>query len=218
MSSIKAFRFQLRVKPAQQRQLQRWAGGLRWVWNQALDEQRARHARGERYASYVDMAKWLTAWRNAPDTQWLATGPVHTQQQTLRRLDEAYQRFFAAAKAGQAGGRGRTGPPEFKRRGAEPGIRFPDAKQFSLDAANGRLKCPKRLGVTEPTVLRMERGDPSVSMAVYATALWLIGRSADMASLSAPEKDLGALEADVRKARSRSRRKTQAPLPGISAP
>ena len=143
MSSIKAYRFQLRVKPAQQRQLQRWAGGLRWVWNQALAEQRARHARGERYASYVDMAKWLTAWRNAPDTAWLATGPVHTQQQVLKRLDEAYQRFFAAAKAGQAGGRGRTGPPEFKRRGAEPGIRFPDAKQFSLDAANGRLKLPK---------------------------------------------------------------------------
>lgn len=150
MSSIKAFRFQLRLAPAQQRQLQRWAGGLRWVWNHALAEQRARHARGERYASYVDMAKWLTAWRNAPDTQWLATGPVHTQQQALRRLDEAYQRFFA--KAG--------GFPAFKKRGSEPGIRFPDAKQFSLDAANGRLKLPKlgwlrlRMSQTVTGVLR----------------------------------------------------------------
>lgn len=133
MSSIKAFRFQLRLKPAQQRQLRRIAGGLRWVWNQALAEQRARHARGEKYASYVDMAKWLTAWRNAPDTAWLSEGPVHPQQQVLRRLDEAYKRFFA--KAG--------GFPAFKKRGAEPGIRFPDPKQFSFDAANGRVKCPK---------------------------------------------------------------------------
>ncbi len=84
--------------------------------------------------------------------------------------------------------------------------------------AQSRSTWAERLGVTEPTVLRMERGDPSVSMAVYATALWLIGRSADMASLSAPEKDLGALEADVRKARSRSMRKTQTPSPGLSTP
>jgi hypothetical protein len=47
ISSIKAFRFQLRLQSMQQRELQRWAGGLRWVWNQALAEQRARHARGE---------------------------------------------------------------------------------------------------------------------------------------------------------------------------
>jgi len=38
MSSVKAFRFQLRLQPAQSRELQRWAGGLLWVWNQALAE------------------------------------------------------------------------------------------------------------------------------------------------------------------------------------
>jgi putative transposase len=49
------------------------------------------------------MAKWLTAWRNAPETAWLAEGPVHPQQQVLRRLEAAYRRFFEAAKAGKAG-------------------------------------------------------------------------------------------------------------------
>lgn len=155
MSSIRAYRFQLRLKPAQQRQLRRWAGGLRWVWNQALAEQRARHARGERYASYVDMAKWLTAWRNAPATAWLAEGPVHPQQQVLRRLDEAYKRFFS-----QAGGF-----PAFKRRGAEPGIRFPDPKQFELDAAAGRIKLP-RLGWLR---LRMSQGVTGVLRNVSLT-------------------------------------------------
>ena len=52
--------------------LRRYAGMARQVWNRALAEQRARHARGEKYASYVDMAKWLTAWRNAPETSWLS--------------------------------------------------------------------------------------------------------------------------------------------------
>lgn len=152
--SIKAYRFQLRTRPSVEAQLRRFAGMGRRVWNMALAEQRARHARGEKYAGHAQMCKWLTAWRNAPETAWLADGPVHPQQQVLRRLDDAYRRFFAAAKAGQAGGRGRTGPPEFKRYGDEPGMRFPDPKQFALDAVNGRIQLPKlgwlRLRMSQP--------------------------------------------------------------------
>ena len=134
MSSIRAYRFALRLpKPAQERQLWRYAGQLRRVWNDALAEQRARHARGEKYAGFAQMCKWLTAWRNAPATAWLAEGPVHPQQQVLRRLDEAYRRFFAMS----------GGFPAFKRYGEEPGLRFPDAKQIELDPANGRVKLPK---------------------------------------------------------------------------
>jgi putative transposase len=154
MSSIKAFRFQLRTRPAVEARLRRFAGMGRRVWNDALAEQRARHARGEKYAGHAEMCRWLTVWRSAPATAWLADGPVHPQQQVLRRLDEAYQKFFAAAKVGKAGGRGRTGPPQFKRRGDEPGIRYPDPKQFALDAANGRIKLPKldwvRLRISQP--------------------------------------------------------------------
>lgn len=150
----KAFRFALRCKPAEERLLARWSGQLRWVWNKASAEQRARHARGEKYASYQDMAKWLTAWRNAQATVWLAEGPAQPQQQVLMRLDEAYKRFFAAAKAGMAGGKGRTGSPGFKRYGDNSGIRFPDPKQFELDSGNQRLKLPKlgwaRLRLNQP--------------------------------------------------------------------
>lgn len=65
----------------------------------------------------------------------------------------------------------------------------------------------QRIGVSEPTLMRIEKGDPSVSMGVYATALWLIGRSQAMAEFAAPENDQGALEEDVRVARARSVRK-----------
>src|SRR5690349_11101922 len=58
----------------------------------------------------------------------------------------------------------------------------------------------QRLGVSEPTVTRMERGDPSVSMGVYASALWLIGRSQALTELAAPMSDQGALEEAVRAA------------------
>jgi len=144
MSSTRAFRFQLRTKPAVEAQLRRYAGQLRGIWNKALAEQRARHARGERYAGHAEMCKWLTTWRNDNATAWLAEGPMHPQQQVLKRLDEAYKRFFK--KAG--------GFPSFKRYGDDPGIRFPDPKQFALDAANGRIKLPKlgwlRLRMSQP--------------------------------------------------------------------
>ena len=64
-----------------------------------------------------------------------------------------------------------------------------------------------RIGVSEPTLMRMEKGDPSVSFGVYATALWLIGRAPAISDLAAPEHDLGALEAAVRAAKVRSVRK-----------
>jgi transcriptional regulator with XRE-family HTH domain len=58
----------------------------------------------------------------------------------------------------------------------------------------------KRLGISVPTLIRLERGDAGVGMGIYATALWLIGRAAAIPDLAAPSEDRGALESDVRKA------------------
>jgi hypothetical protein len=67
----------------------------------------------------------------------------------------------------------------------------------------------KRLGVSVPTLIRMERGDPGVGAGIYATALWLIGRSPALATLAAPGSDRGALENDVREAVARRARKAR---------
>jgi transcriptional regulator with XRE-family HTH domain len=56
----------------------------------------------------------------------------------------------------------------------------------------------KRLGISVPTLIRMERGDPGVSVGIYATALWLIGRVAALPAIAAPAEDKGALESEVR--------------------
>jgi DNA-binding XRE family transcriptional regulator len=44
----------------------------------------------------------------------------------------------------------------------------------------------KRLGVSIPTLIRMERGDPGVGAGIYVTALWLIGRSSARAMSARP--------------------------------
>ena len=56
------------------------------------------------------------------------------------------------------------------------------------------------MGTSVPTLMRMEAGEPGVSMGIYATALWLLGRCDALAALAAPEADRGALELDVRAA------------------
>jgi len=65
----------------------------------------------------------------------------------------------------------------------------------------------QRIGVSKPTLMRMEKGDPSVSFGVFATALWLMGCARAIPDLAAPEHDLGALDAAVRAAKLRSARK-----------
>ena len=57
-----------------------------------------------------------------------------------------------------------------------------------------------RLGVSVPTLMRMESGEPGVGIGIYATALWLIGRDGALAELATPTNDRGALELDVREA------------------
>ena len=57
-----------------------------------------------------------------------------------------------------------------------------------------------RMGVTVSTLQRLEAGDPGVGLGIVATALWLIGRDGALVELASPEKDLGALELDVREA------------------
>ena len=57
-----------------------------------------------------------------------------------------------------------------------------------------------RLGVSIPTLMRLEAGEPGVGMGIYATALWLIGRDGALAELASPDKDRGALELDIREA------------------
>lgn len=68
----------------------------------------------------------------------------------------------------------------------------------------------KRMGVSVPTLQRLEAGDPSVSIGIVATALWLIKRDGELRHLAAPEHDQGAIEKDVREAVELGRARAQA--------
>jgi hypothetical protein len=88
-----------------------------------------------------------------------------------------------------------------------PPAAFDALGKLGADLAVARLRRKEslaswaaRIGISVPTLMNMEAGEPSVSIGIYLTALWLIGRDSALADLAAPAHDIGALEMDVREA------------------
>ena len=133
MKRLQAYQYELRPDGEQQRQMRRFAGSCRFVFNKALAMQMDLYERGEKKLGYAGLCKVLTGWRNDPDTLWLADAPVHPLQQTLKALERAYANFFAK----------RAAFPRFKKKGQGESFRYPDPKQIKLDQTNSRLFLPK---------------------------------------------------------------------------
>jgi putative transposase len=133
MQRLQAFKYELMPDGLQARQMRRFAGSCRFVFNKALALQKARYAQGEKKLGYAELCKRLTEWRNSADTAWLADAPVHPLQQTLNDLERAYANFFAK----------RADFPRFKKKGQGDSFRYPDPKQIKLDQGNGRVFLPK---------------------------------------------------------------------------
>ncbi|KVD65505.1 RNA-guided endonuclease InsQ/TnpB family protein [Burkholderia ubonensis] len=133
MQRLQAFKFELMPTGEQRRDMRRFAGACRFVFNKALALQRENYEAGGKFIGYVAMAKRLTAWRNGSETSWLKDPPVHPLQHALKDLERAYQNFFAK----------RAAFPKFKKRGQCDSFRYPDRKQIKLDQVNDRIFLPK---------------------------------------------------------------------------
>ena len=68
-----------------------------------------------------------------------------------------------------------------------------------------------RLDVSVPTLQRMERGDPTVAMGTYATALWLIEKESVLYKHTEVDNDSYVLALEVQKAMARHTRKKRNP-------
>ncbi len=133
MQRLQAYKYELTPNGEQQRDMRRFSGACRFVYNKALALQKTNHESGEKFIGYVAMAKRLTDWRNSVETPWLKESPCHPLQHALKDLERAYKNFFA--KRGDF--------PRFKKKGMGDSFRYPDAKQFKIDQANSRIFLPK---------------------------------------------------------------------------
>ncbi|MEM0550489.1 MULTISPECIES: transposase [Aeromonas] len=131
MQRLQAFKYELMPNGLQERQIRRFAGTCRFVFNKALALQKDRHEQGEKKQSYADLCKCLTAWKQDEQTRWLAETPSQPLQQTLKDLERAYANFFAK----------RADFPRFKKKGQSDTFRYPQG--CKLDQSNGRIFLPK---------------------------------------------------------------------------
>ncbi len=133
MKHRKAFKFQLKVNPAQKRAMSRFAGCSRFVWNKALALQKQRLDEKRHCLSYNDLAAKLVDWKNEEVTLFLKD--VHSQplQQTLKNLDRALKEAFSKKNPKQF--------PKFKKRGLRDSFHYPQG--FKIDERNSRIFLPK---------------------------------------------------------------------------
>lgn len=160
---LQAFRFELRPTGEQQRNLRRFAGSRRFVYNRALALQKRRYEQGEKKLSYAALCKELTSWRNSEETSWLSDAPVHPLQQSLRDLERAYANFFE----------GRAAFPRFKKKGCNESFRYPDPLQFRLEQDHARIFLPK-LGWMRYRDSREASGEPRNVTVSLSAGRWFI--------------------------------------------
>lgn len=133
MRRLQAYKYEVRPDGQQARQMRRFAGACRFVFNKALALQKERHEHGEKKLGYAGLCRALTQWRNSAEIAWLADAPVHPLQQALKDLERAYANFFAD----------RAHFPRFKKKGQRDSFRYPDPTQIKLDQGNSRIFLPK---------------------------------------------------------------------------
>lgn len=69
----------------------------------------------------------------------------------------------------------------------------------------------ERARVSQPTLLRVERGDAGVSLGIYATVLWVLGMGERIERLAAPETDAVGLALETERLPKRVRLPRQTP-------
>src|SRR5258708_32331033 len=88
MERRQAFRFELRPNGEQRRQMRRFAGSVRFVYNKALALQKEMYELTGRSHTRFQLDKLLTCWKQ--ETPWLSETPAHALQQALVDLDRPY--------------------------------------------------------------------------------------------------------------------------------
>jgi putative transposase len=131
MKRLQAYPFQMEPNGEQQRDLLRFAGSCRFVYNKALATQNALYERGEKKLGYAGLCKLLVEGKEQPERAWLSEAPSQALQQTLKDSESAHPNFFEK----------RADCPRFKKKGRGDRFRYPQG--FKIDQGNSRLSLPK---------------------------------------------------------------------------
>jgi putative transposase len=177
---IETVRYTYRLRPgriAQAALLAEW-GRCRWLWNEAVHQQKTR-----RKPTFGTLSKMLTEARGR--NTWLREGSQVAQQQTLRTYGVALDKSFKVK------GRGR---PKVKRlKDSPPSLEY-TTRGFSLK--NNRLRLPGK--VTIPVVWSRQLPSEPTSVRVYRDSLghWYASFVVRRDRADVPDADLPGIGID----------------------
>ena len=126
---MQGYKFEALPNGEQLRNLRRFAGSCRFVYNKALALNKQRYENKEKRLGYAGMCALLPGWKTAHP--WLSDAPSQALQQSLKDLKRAYTNFFEK----------RADFPDFHKKGRKDSFRIPQG--FEVDNANGRISLPK---------------------------------------------------------------------------
>ncbi|WP_433759737.1 RNA-guided endonuclease InsQ/TnpB family protein [Nocardia sp. CA-135398] len=147
MDEVVRYTYRLRPGRAAETALLAEWGRCRWVWNEAVHQQKSRQK-----PTFAKLGKLLTEARAR--MPWLREGSQVAQQQTLREYSRALDHSFKV--------KGRGHPVAKARKKALPSLEY-TTRGFGI--SNGRLTLPK--GVTIPVVWSRELPSSPTSVRVY---------------------------------------------------
>lgn len=117
------YKFRLRPSKSQARQLNRWMGTCRFVYNSALEERTAAYEKTGKSLSYIDQQNELPECKKTKGLEWLKEVPSQSLQMALRHLDRAYTNFFEK----------RASFPKKKKKGrCTDAVAFPQGEKLSV--------------------------------------------------------------------------------------
>src|SRR5258706_8703103 len=123
------FVYALRMKSQREALLRRWVGCRRFVFNEALQYQKAEMAAGRKRPGYAALCTWLLGLKKLHP--WLTEPPAQALQQALKDLCTAWERNYKS----------NFGVPRFKKRGEGDTIRLPQYCRHN--AQDGVVHLPK---------------------------------------------------------------------------
>jgi putative transposase len=131
----KAYNFRIYPSNEQKELFAQHFGSCRFVYNyflrQRIDFYASNKGKEKQGLTYYDTAKMLTELKNLPEYVWLKGVNSQSLQQSLRRLDVAYNNFFNK----------RTDFPKFKNKRNKQSFCVP--QNFSIDTKTCMLSIPK---------------------------------------------------------------------------
>jgi putative transposase len=128
ITRLQGYQFELRVNEEEAHQMRGFAGSCRFVFNRALAfEQEIFGLCGFR-PGYAELSEEMARWKEELETSWLKDAPSQALQQSLKNLQEAWDRHFKSLeklKSGKIKPNQVVEPPQFNKKGQHDKLSLP---------------------------------------------------------------------------------------------